>query len=80
MRYKDYIDSLKQLPHKDSNGKSIAEMFADDVEIWNNYAALGYARIAMQTVGIDEDTERKIINAMRAAFDDYTVDQAEQHY
>ncbi len=80
MRYKDYIESLKQLPHKDSNGRSIVEMYADDVEIWSNYACLGYARIAMQTVGVDEETERKIIKAMRAAFDDYTIDQAEKRY
>ena len=80
MRYKDYIESLKQLPHKDSNGRSIVEMYADDVEIWSNYACLGYAIIAMQTVGVDEETERKIIKAMRAAFDDYTIDQAEKRY
>ena len=80
MKYKDYIKSLEQLPHKDSNGKSLAEMYSDSVEIWSNYACIGYAKIAMQSTGIDENTADKIIKAMYRAFDDYSVDDAEKRY
>ena len=80
MKYKDYIKQLEQLPHKDSNGRSIAEMYADNIDIWSNYACIGYARIAMQAAGVDDQTADKIIKAMYKAFDDYTIEQAEEYY
>lgn len=80
MKYKDYIKQLEQLPHKDSNGRSIAEMYADNIDIWSNYACIGYARIAMQAVGIDEQSIDKVIKELHHAFDDYTIEQAEGYY
>jgi len=80
MKYKDYIKQLKQLPHKDSNGRSIAEMYADNIDIWSNYACIGYARIAMQAAGIDEQSIDKVIKELHHAFDDYTIEQAEEYY
>lgn len=80
MKYKDYIKQLEQLPHKDNNGKSLAEMYADAVEIWSNYACIGYCKIAMQQAGIDDATADKIIKAMYRAFDDYSVDDAANRY
>lgn len=80
MKYKDYIKQLEQLPHKDSNGRSVAEMYADNIDIWNNYACIGYARIAMQAAGIDEQSIDKVIKELHHAFDDYTIEQAEKYY
>ncbi len=80
MKYKDYIKQLEQLPHKDSNGRSIAEMYADNIDIWSNYACIGYARIAMQAAGIDGQSIDKVIKELHHAFDDYTIEQAEEYY
>ena len=80
MKYKDYIKQLEQLPHKDSNGRSIAEMYVDNIDIWSNYACIGYARIAMQAAGIDEQSIDKVIKELHHAFDDYTIEQAEEYY
>lgn len=80
MKYKDYIKQLEQLPHKDSNGRSISEMYADNIDIWSNYACIGYAKIAMQAAGIDEQSIDKVIKQLHHAFDDYTIEQAEEYY
>lgn len=80
MRYKDYIRQLEQLPHKSSDGRTIAEMYADTIEIWSNYAAIGYAKIAAAAIGLDEATADKLVKAMHTAFDDYSIDEAEKHY
>lgn len=80
MKYSDYIKSLEQLPHKTTDGRSIAQIYADAVEIWSNYACIGYARIAMQAAGLDKQSIDKVIKEMHHAFDDYSVDEAEKHY
>lgn len=80
MKYKDYVKSLEKLPHKSADGRTIAEMYSDTVEIWSNYAAIGYLRIALERAGVDEETASKVMQEMRRAFDDYSIDEAEQHY
>lgn len=77
MKYKEYIKQLEQLPHKDNNGKSLAEMYADAVEIWSNYACIGYCKIAMQQAGVDDATAGKILAELNRAFDDFSIDEAE---
>lgn len=80
MKYKDYISELEKLPHKSTDGRTLAEMFADSIDLWSNYACIGYAKIAAAEIGLDEATADKLIKAMYTAFDDYSVDEAEQHY
>lgn len=80
MKYKDYIKQLQQLPHRDSSSRTIAEMYADNIDIWSNYACIGYARIAMQAAGLDIQSIDKVIKELHKAFDDYTIEQAEEHY
>lgn len=80
MKYKDYIKQLEKLPHKSSDGRTIAEMYADNIEIWSNYAAIGYLKIALSRVSIDEESAAAIIKEMQRAFDDYSIEEAEQHY
>jgi len=80
MKYKDYVQQLEKLPHRDSSGRTLAEMYGDSVEIWSNYAAIGYAKIAMEQAGIDSDSINKVVAAMNKAFDDYSIDEAEKHY
>lgn len=80
MKYKDYMRQLEKLPHKTADGRTIAEMYADTVEIWSNYACVGYAKIAMQAAGVDEQTVDKVVKELHHAFDDYSIEEAEQRY
>lgn len=77
--YKQFIENMRSLPHKTSEGKSIADCYADTVEIWSNYACIGYLRLAMQSVDLTDDQADKLLKAMRRAFDDYTIDEAETY-
>lgn len=65
---------------KYKDGRTIAEIYSDTVEIWSNYAAIGYTRIALERAGVDQETADKVIQEMRRAFDDYSIDEAEQRY
>ena len=80
MTVEDYRKSLEKLPHKTPDGRSIAEVMADSVEIWSNDAARGYAIIAAELAGVDPATVKEIIRNMRRVFDDMTIDEAEEVY
>lgn len=47
---------------------------------WRNDACIGYAIIAMEKANIDQETMWKILHEFTWAFDDYTVEEAAQHY
>lgn len=80
MKYKEYIKQLEKLPHKSADGRTIAEMYADNIEVWSNCAAIGYARIALNSCGVDSETVSKALRAMERAFEEYSIEEAEQHY
>ena len=80
MTLEDYRKSLEKLPHKTEDGRSIADVMADTVDIWSNDAARGYAIIAAELAGVDPATVKEIIRNMRRAFDDLSVDEAEEVY
>lgn len=80
MRYKDFIAEIEKLPHKSTNGRTLADMYAESVEIWSNYACIGYCKIAMQKAGLDEGSIDRVITELHHAFDDYSIDEAEKHH
>lgn len=69
MKYNEYI---KETDFADTAG--------DFVDIWSNYACIGYCKLAMKAAGLDEDTINKVTGKLFVAFDDYSVDDAEGHY
>ncbi len=66
---------LKKLPNP-----SMADAATHTTEIWSNSAALGYLLHAIQMEGIDMKTQTRLMNSMYAAFDELTIDEAEQKY
>jgi hypothetical protein len=53
--------------------------FEDDHR-WSNKACLGYAILAADRLGYSEEQERKLLNALKGAFDMNTIEKAEQTY
>lgn len=47
---------------------------------WNNDACNGYAIMAMNSVGLDAETIRDVIDAMTDCFDDTSVEEACRYY
>lgn len=47
---------------------------------WRNDACKGYAIMAMQRVGLSEETIAKVSRQMTRCFDDTTVEEAAKHY
>lgn len=47
---------------------------------WNNDACKGYAIMAMNSVGLDAETIRDVIDAMTDCFDDTSVEEAGRYY
>lgn len=47
---------------------------------WRNDACKGYAIMAMQRAGLDEETIRKVSGQMTWCFDDTTVEEAARYY
>lgn len=80
MKYNDYIEGLKKLLHRNKNGKSFADVAGDFVDIWSNYACLGYALRAMLSAGLKPIDINNVLVSMNRAFEDLSVDDAEKFY
>ena len=46
---------------------------------WRNDACMGYALMAMQRAGVDEDAIRKILMELHRCFDDVSVEEAAEY-
>ena len=79
MKYKDYVAQVERLSHCNGNGMNLSDYLKDNVHVWSNYACVGYCKIAMSNAGLDGATIEKVISELEAAFDDYSVDCAENH-
>lgn len=80
MKYNDYIEELKKFPHRDKNGKTLADVAGDFVDIWSNYACVGYCTLAMSAAGFDGCMIDAVLSNLKECFDKYSVDVAEHHY
>lgn len=47
---------------------------------WSNAACLGYAIVAMERLGMEEEEIKRITRQIRAEFDRTTIGEAEAHY
>jgi hypothetical protein len=85
MTITDYLKQMEQLertglkPCNPEQG-SIVKTIQDVTDIWNNNACIGYCISAALSVGLDKQQTSKLINALGAAFEEMTVDEAEQFY
>lgn len=80
MKYNDYIEELKKLPHRDKNGRTLADAAGDFLDIWSNYACVGYCKLAMSARGLDGYIIDDVVSELEKCFNKYSVDVAEHHY
>lgn len=80
MTIKEYLQDLQGLPHKSKDGQTIADAMAEATSIWSNNACKGYALEAMKAAGLSEEQRAEVLHQMSIAFDDLTVEEAEQKY
>lgn len=79
-----YLKQLEQAsagltPDKPEQG-SFSVVMQEATEIWSNNACKGYAIAASIAAGMDKQQTGRIIDAMRAAFEEMTVDEAAAFY
>ena len=82
MTIKDYLDGLERSgmkPEKEGQ-PSFVDTMKEIVSIWSNDAARGYAIAAAEAAGLTPEQIGRLIDAMKAAFDEMTTDDAATYY
>lgn len=82
MTVKEYIDKMKKADSKlhNAEGLSFFEEMATQTWIWNNTACKGYAAAAASAAGFSDKEIGKLLEAMSAAFENMTIEEAEKYY
>lgn len=57
---------------------ALAEILLQDGSIWTNDACYGYCIVALKNAGVKSKTLEKVIRCLHSAFDEYTVEEAEE--
>lgn len=68
----EYLKKNEVLP------KELAEMLAENTEIWSNGACYGYLIEAMKRAGFEDAVICKVRSCMKDAMDELTVEEAEK--
>ena len=82
MTIKDYLDGLERSgmkPEKEGQ-PSFVDTMKEIVSIWSNDACLGYAIAAGEAAGLTPEQIGRLIDAMGAAFEEMTTDEAATYY
>ena len=82
MTIKAFIESMEKANLKPGNPEhgSFSEVMQETTDIWSNNACKGYAISAAIAAGLDKNQTARLIDAMRAAFEEMTVDEAAAFY
>ncbi|MPN38836.1 hypothetical protein SDC9_186361 [bioreactor metagenome] len=51
-----------------------------DSDTWSNAACCGYVLLACKNLGYTKQESRNLLEAVNAAFENYTIQQAEKEY
>lgn len=75
MKIKEFIDkNVATLPPR------LADIIVNEHSIWTNDACYGYTIVAMRNAGYDEDKITELMRYLHSAFEEYTVEEAEQEW
>jgi predicted transcriptional regulator len=74
------ITAYLQKMNQATDNSSLLEAMQDTTDIWSNNACKGYAISAAIAAGLDKQQTGRLIDALEAAFDEMTVDEAERLY
>lgn len=67
-------ENAKNLPPK------LAELLSEETSIWTNDACCGYCVAAMESAGFRRDQIIEMMICLSQAFDNYSVEEAEQKW
>ena len=70
----------KGLKSESPEQDSFSEVMQENTDIWSNNACKGYAIAASIAAGLDKQQTDRLIDAMREAFKEMTVDEAAAFY
>ena len=71
MTIKDFLAGLQT-----TGNKEFAEEMQNTLDVWNNNTCKGYCIAAMQAAGYTREQIAGVLQAMTAAFNDISVDDA----
>lgn len=75
MKIKEFIDkNVETLPPR------LADIIVNEQSIWTNDACYGYTIVAMRNAGYDEDKITELMRYLHSAFEEYSVEEAEQEW
>ena len=82
MKIREYLESQRRLDRLFTNaeGATFEQMAMESKSIWDNDACRGYAILAMQQVGLNDETIADVVHALRDAFSICTEEEAEKCY
>ena len=83
MKYEKYVERLQRFDkvyEPDENGLKYSEIMAKNVDIWDNDACRGYVIKAAEVSGFTPEQIRDLMEGLRWAFNEYSVDNAERAY
>lgn len=79
MTISEYLKGLEKLPHRNTEtGKTLLETMQEITHIWDNDACRGYCIKALNAAGLDEEQKRAVLRALEIAFDNFTIEQAQE--
>ena len=73
MTIKEYLNDLQK-----TGNKALTEEMQSVVSVWSNTACRGYTSTAMKATGHSKEQISEVLEALSAAFDEITVEEAEQ--
>lgn len=73
MNLYDYKDCFHDVQNED-----VINEMDKRVHLWSNYACKGYCVTAMKNAGLDPEQMKKVLQGLRWAFDEKTIEEAEQ--
>lgn len=72
MTIKEFLEKAK--------ASDTLEICMESAEVWKNDAALGYAVVAAQAIGLNPTQITELMDAMQAAMENTTMDEAATLY
>lgn len=74
MTVKEFLEKLAEQP------LASIHLAMDGAELWSNEACMGYTISACMAAGISEGQEEALMEALKTALDNMTLDEAEEIY
>ncbi len=79
----EFLESLKKQPlvaAPEEWRPDYIRIATQAMEVWTNNACLGYALAAAGEAGFTTEQKKQLVEGMKAAFEDMTLDEAESYY